>query len=155
MNPQRIFSLSLEDPAGWRAQSEDRELIPASGFEKGDLSLARSRGREEDAGDYVCRLEFNNNRSLERTVHVQVLQSELRRALTSADSVPALNCVGIVLLRSPFAAGTTAHCHSQEVVVTRLFSVSQVLLRRAACLFSSVGRQSFIWPGPGPVLTCV
>lgn len=82
--PQRIFSLSLEDSKGWKAADKDTGLVPASDFEKGDLSLARSSGREKDAGDYRCRMEFNNSRSLERKVHVHVLQSELKQALTSA-----------------------------------------------------------------------
>lgn len=96
VDPQRIFSLSLGDPEGWRAAVKDTGLIPALDFKKGDLSLAKKRGREKDAGDYRCRMEFNNSRSLERKVHVHVLQSELKPALTSADSESLLYCVALM-----------------------------------------------------------
>ncbi|XP_075897115.1 CD4-1 molecule isoform X2 [Nelusetta ayraudi] len=72
--PQRIFTLSLGESARWQAGDVDTGLISTSDFKMGDLSLTRSRGREGDAGNYVCRLEFNRGRSLEKTVRVHVLQ---------------------------------------------------------------------------------
>lgn len=99
--PQRLFSLSLGDAEDWRKEDKDTTLIAASDFKKGDLSLARNRGTEKDAGDYRCRMEFNNSRSLERNVHVHVLQSELKQALTSANLVSLLYCFLLFLVRLP------------------------------------------------------
>ncbi|XP_029307463.1 LOW QUALITY PROTEIN: T-cell surface glycoprotein CD4-like [Cottoperca gobio] len=72
-SPQRLFSLSLEDPLTWRAD-QPRGLRPVSDPKKGDLSLTRNRGREDDAGEYVCALEFKNGVTVHRTVHVKVLR---------------------------------------------------------------------------------
>ncbi|KAL6109267.1 cd4 [Pungitius sinensis] len=70
---QRLFSLSLEDPPTWKAD-QNSELRPVPDPKKGNLSLTRSRGSEEDQGDYVCTMRFKNGVSLNRTVHVEVLQ---------------------------------------------------------------------------------
>uniref|UniRef100_A0A8C2Z173 CD4-1 molecule n=1 Tax=Cyclopterus lumpus TaxID=8103 RepID=A0A8C2Z173_CYCLU len=73
LSPQRLFSLSLDDPLTWEAD-QDRGLCPGPHPKKGNLSLTRNLGREEDKGDYVCTLEFKNGATLNRTVHVKVLQ---------------------------------------------------------------------------------
>ncbi|KAM8869323.1 CD4-1 molecule isoform 2-T2 [Spinachia spinachia] len=70
---QMLFSLSLEDPPTWKA-GQNRELRPVPDPMKGNLSLTRSRGSEEDQGDYVCTMTFKNGVSLRRNVHVKVLQ---------------------------------------------------------------------------------
>lgn len=70
---QRLFSLSLNNSMKWNA-SQSRNLSPAQGLNKGDLSLSRSRGREEDRGAYVCSLKFKNGKTLKRTVLVDVLK---------------------------------------------------------------------------------
>nr|UYI36870.1 CD4-1 [Lateolabrax maculatus] len=72
-DPQSLFSLSLEDPLNWKP-NQDRGLTPVRDFKKGDLSLTRNRGREDDRGDYVCILKVNENMSLNRTVQVNVLK---------------------------------------------------------------------------------
>ncbi|XP_031708615.1 T-cell surface glycoprotein CD4-like isoform X2 [Anarrhichthys ocellatus] len=71
--PQSLFSLSLEDPLTWKA-NQDRGLRPVTDPKKKDLSLTRNRGTEEDKGDYVCALVFKNGVTVNRTVHVKVLQ---------------------------------------------------------------------------------
>ncbi|XP_040021712.2 CD4-1 molecule isoform X1 [Gasterosteus aculeatus] len=71
--PQRLFSLSLKDPLTWE-KDQNRELRSAADLQKGNLSLTRSRGNEEDQGDYVCTMKFKNGVLLNRTVHVKVLQ---------------------------------------------------------------------------------
>lgn len=53
-----------------------RGLTPVLDPKKKDLSLTRRLGREEDRGDYVCTLKFKNGVTLNRTVHVEVLQSK-------------------------------------------------------------------------------
>lgn len=73
--PQRLFSLSLKDPLTWE-KDQNRELRSAADLQKGNLSLTRSRGNEEDQGDYVCTMKFKNGVLLNRTVHVKVLQSK-------------------------------------------------------------------------------
>lgn len=89
-DPQRLFSLSLEDPVGWKAE-QGTGLIPISDFKKGDLSLKRDQGREEDKGRYVCSLEFKNGVTLNRTVDVHVLQSKSKHtALSQPSSFTAL-----------------------------------------------------------------
>lgn len=74
-SPQRLFNLSLENPLTWKPD-QNRGLRPVSDPQKGDLSLTRNRGREEDSGDYECALKFKNGVTLKRTVHVEVLQSK-------------------------------------------------------------------------------
>ncbi|TKS82262.1 hypothetical protein D9C73_016371 [Collichthys lucidus] len=71
---QRLFSLSLEDKLAWKAD-QNRGLTTASDLTKGNLSLMRKQGREDDSGDYVCSLNFKNGPTLNRTVQVEVLQS--------------------------------------------------------------------------------
>ncbi|KAK9514010.1 hypothetical protein VZT92_027501 [Zoarces viviparus] len=71
--PQSLYSLSLEDPLTWKAD-QNRGLRPVPDPKKKNLSLTRNRGTEEDEGDYVCALEFKNGVTLNRTVHVKVLQ---------------------------------------------------------------------------------
>ncbi|XP_045901255.1 T-cell surface glycoprotein CD4-like [Micropterus dolomieu] len=71
--PQRLFSLSLDNQLTWK-KDQDRELTPVPDVKNGNLSLTRNRGKEEDAGDYVCTLNFTNGVTLKRTVHVNVLQ---------------------------------------------------------------------------------
>ncbi|XP_054477604.1 T-cell surface glycoprotein CD4-like isoform X2 [Anoplopoma fimbria] len=73
LSPQRLFSLSLEDPVTWKAD-QDRGLQPVPNPKKGNLSLTRNRGREDDKGDYVCTLAFKNGATLNSTVRVEVLQ---------------------------------------------------------------------------------
>lgn len=151
--PQRIFTLSLGESVRWQAGDVETGLIPTSDIEKGDLSLTRSRGREGDAGNYVCKLEFNNGQSLEKTVHVHVLQSELKQALTSADFCffALLRRPRVFHLLSGLLAARPTNCHSREVVVTRFFffSVSPFLLRCTVLLFSSLGGRVYL-DGPGP-----
>ncbi|XP_068591532.1 CD4-1 molecule isoform X2 [Cebidichthys violaceus] len=72
-SPQSLFSLSLADPLTWKAD-QDRGLRPVTDPKKKNLSLTRNRGTEEDEGDYVCALGFKNGVTLNRTVHVKVLQ---------------------------------------------------------------------------------
>uniref|UniRef100_A0A8D0AK29 CD4-1 molecule n=1 Tax=Sander lucioperca TaxID=283035 RepID=A0A8D0AK29_SANLU len=71
-SPQRLFSLSLEDPLTWKPELT-RGLRLVQDPTKINLSLTRDQGSEEDRGDYVCTLEFKNV-ALTRTVHVKVLQ---------------------------------------------------------------------------------
>lgn len=80
-DPRRLFSLSLEDPVAWK-EEQDAGLIPTSDFKKGDLSLTRTQGREEDKGHYVCSLKFRNGVTLNRTVDVHVLQSKSKQTPT-------------------------------------------------------------------------
>lgn len=77
-SPQRLFSLSVGNPMTWKAD-QDRGLRPVSEPKKGDLSLIKNRGTEEDEGDYVCALEFKNGVILNRTVHVQVLRRKSKQ----------------------------------------------------------------------------
>lgn len=74
-DPQRLFFLSQEDPMTWKPD-QARGLTPVLDPKKKDLSLTRRLGREEDRGDYVCTLKFKNGVTLNRTVHVEVLQSK-------------------------------------------------------------------------------
>lgn len=128
-DPQRIFSLSLEDPKGWRAADKDTGLVPASDFEKGDLSLARSRGREKDAGDYRCRIEFNNSRGLERRVHVHVLQSELKQALKLSSLTFSLDAAIFALMHFTLVSSPTGRvcldlaCFKFRLLIVALFQV--------------------------------
>ncbi|XP_076593485.1 CD4-1 molecule [Chaetodon auriga] len=71
--PQRLFSLSLEEPLAWKPD-QHRGLTPVSTLKNGNLSLTRNRVKEEDSGDYKCTLKFRNGGTLSRTVHVNVLQ---------------------------------------------------------------------------------
>lgn len=147
VDPQRIFSLSLGDPEGWRAADKDAGLIAASDFKKGDLSLARSRGREKDAGDYRCRVEFNNSRSLERRVHVHVLQSEWKPALTSADLASLLCCVALFSSSScPATSQPDPLIVSHKKMSSLVFSlsVSPFLLRCTSLFFSSLGSRVYL-----------
>lgn len=75
---QRLFSLSLEDKLAWKAD-QNRGLTTASDLTKGNLSLMRKQGREDDSGDYVCSLNFKNGLTLNRTVQVKVLQSKSKQ----------------------------------------------------------------------------
>ncbi|XP_041797934.1 CD4-1 molecule isoform X2 [Chelmon rostratus] len=72
-DPQRLYSLSLEEKPTWEAD-QDRGLNPVQNTMKGNLSLTRKQGNEEDGGDYTCTLKFKNGVTLSRTVHVNVLQ---------------------------------------------------------------------------------
>ncbi|TDH11626.1 hypothetical protein EPR50_G00062770 [Perca flavescens] len=71
-SPQTLFSLSLEDKLTWQPE-QNRGLRPVKDPKERDLSLIRNQG-SEDRGDYVCTLKFKNGVSLNRTVHVKVLQ---------------------------------------------------------------------------------
>ncbi|KAF1388113.1 hypothetical protein PFLUV_G00086860 [Perca fluviatilis] len=71
-SPERLFNLSLEDPLTWQPK-QNRGLRPVKDPKEMDLSLIRNQG-SEDKGDYVCTLKFKNGVSLNRTVHVKVLQ---------------------------------------------------------------------------------
>ncbi|KAK5891834.1 hypothetical protein CesoFtcFv8_012271 [Champsocephalus esox] len=71
--PQRLFSLSAEGPLTWKPD-QNKGLQPGTNPNKGDLSLRRNRGIEEDAGEYICALEFENGVTLKRSVHVKLLQ---------------------------------------------------------------------------------
>lgn len=85
-SPQRLFSLSLEDPLTWKPELT-RGLRLVQDPTKINLSLTRDQGSEEDRGDYVCTLEFKNV-ALTRTVHVKVLQSKSKQiALCAFSSV--------------------------------------------------------------------
>lgn len=72
-DPQRLYSLSLEDPPTWKAD-RSRGLTPVADLKKGNLSLTKRVTGEVDRGDYVCTLKFNNSVTLSRTVHINVLQ---------------------------------------------------------------------------------
>ncbi|XP_053288846.1 T-cell surface glycoprotein CD4 isoform X2 [Pleuronectes platessa] len=69
---QRLFSLSL-DSLSWK-EDQPRDLRPASDPKTGNLELTRKLGRVDDRGDYVCTMKFKNGLTLNRTVHVEVLQ---------------------------------------------------------------------------------
>lgn len=162
VDPQRIFTLSLGESAGWQAGDEDTGLIPTPDFKKGDLSLARSRGKGEDAGDYVCRLEFKNGQSLTRTVHVHVLQSELKQVATSAAFVSLLDCVALMYslcCPASLLAARPTNWHSQEVVVALFFFPLRVAfsapMHCAYCFLHSAAECIWTGLGPAPVLTCV
>ncbi|KAI3361156.1 hypothetical protein L3Q82_013360, partial [Scortum barcoo] len=75
-DPQRLFFLSLEEPMTWKA-NKTKGLTPVANPKTKNLSLTRSKGREEDRGDYVCTLEFKNGVTLNRIVHVEMLQITL------------------------------------------------------------------------------
>lgn len=90
----------MEDPASWKVE-HDRGLTPFSDFKRGNLSVTRNRGREDDRGDYVCSLKFKKGVNLNSTLHVNVLQSKLKKTppiffLASA----ALNSVFMFLIPS-------------------------------------------------------
>ncbi|XP_063734408.1 CD4-1 molecule isoform X2 [Eleginops maclovinus] len=70
---QRLFSLSVGDPLTWK-KDQGKTLLPNSDPQKGNLSLSRKLGTEGDAGEYICALEFENGVTLQRSVHVQLLQ---------------------------------------------------------------------------------
>ncbi|KAM6994655.1 T-cell surface glycoprotein CD4-like isoform 2-T2 [Tautogolabrus adspersus] len=70
---QRLFFLSLDDPPTWK-KVQGRDLTPALDLKKGLLSLTRKQVREDDRGDYVCSMKVRNGVTLNRTVHVKVLQ---------------------------------------------------------------------------------
>ncbi|XP_023127396.2 CD4-1 molecule [Amphiprion ocellaris] len=70
---EMLFSLSPENPLTWQTEQE-KGLKPVQDVTKGDLSLARNRGKEEDRGNYTCSMKFNNGVTLRRTVNVEVLQ---------------------------------------------------------------------------------
>lgn len=160
VTPQRIFTLSLGESAGWQPGNEDRKLISTFDLKNGDLSLKRSRGGEKDAGNYVCRLDFKDGRRLEKSVRVHVLQSELKQALTPADFCffAPLYRPHVFLLLSGLLAARPTNCHSREVVVGGLFfylfftffcSASPFLLRCTELLFSSLGGRVYL-DGPRP-----
>lgn len=160
--PQRIFTLSLGESAGWQPGNEDRKLIPTLDLKNGNLSLKRSRGGEKDAGNYVCRLDFEDGRRLEKSVRVHVLQSELKQALTPADFsfFAPLYRPHVFLLLSGLLAARPTNCHSREVVIAGLFFLVFFPPRRRFCSdalrsCSHHWAEEFIWTGPGPVLTCV
>ncbi|XP_078108708.1 CD4-1 molecule [Sander vitreus] len=94
-SPQRLFSLSLEDPLTWQPE-QTRGLRPVQDPKKMNLSLTRNRGSEEDRGDYVCALKFKNDVSLNRTVHVKVLQitSSPGTELISGQQLNLTCCLG-------------------------------------------------------------
>lgn len=73
--PQRLFSLSLEDPVTWKPE-QGRGLTSMSNFKTGDLSLTRRQGKADDSGEYVCTLQFTNGITLSRTVQVEFLQGK-------------------------------------------------------------------------------
>ncbi|XP_034467006.1 CD4-2 molecule, tandem duplicate 2 [Hippoglossus hippoglossus] len=70
---QRLFSLSLAGPLSWK-RDQPRGLSPARDPKTGNLDLTRKLARVEDRGDYMCTMKFKNGRTLNRTVHVEVLQ---------------------------------------------------------------------------------
>ncbi|XP_030251079.1 CD4-1 molecule [Sparus aurata] len=72
-DPQRLFSLSLNDTLRWQPD-RSRGLTPVSSLIKGNLSLFINKAKEEDRGDYVCTMKFRNGVTLKRTVQVNVLQ---------------------------------------------------------------------------------
>ncbi|XP_010772635.1 CD4-1 molecule [Notothenia coriiceps] len=70
--PQRLFSLSAGGPLTWKPD-QNKGLQPGTNLKKGDLSLRRNRGGKDDAGEYICALEFENGVTLKRSVHVKLL----------------------------------------------------------------------------------
>ncbi|XP_034730137.1 CD4-1 molecule [Etheostoma cragini] len=73
LSPQELFSLSLEDPLTSKA-GPIRGRHTVKDPKNKNLSLTINQVREEDRGNYVCALRFKNGVSLNRTVHVKVLQ---------------------------------------------------------------------------------
>ncbi|XP_044064953.1 CD4-1 molecule [Siniperca chuatsi] len=71
--PQKLFSLCLGDELTWKTE-KNTGLKPVKDLKKGNLTLIGKLRSEEDAGDYVCALNFTNGVILKRTVHVNVLQ---------------------------------------------------------------------------------
>nr|ADV78594.1 T cell surface glycoprotein CD4 [Siniperca chuatsi] len=71
--PQKLFSLCLGDELTWKTE-KNTGLKPVKDLKKGNLTLIGKLRSEEDAGDYVCALNFTNGVVLKRTVHVNVLQ---------------------------------------------------------------------------------
>ena len=78
VDPQTLFSLSLDEPVVWRAEKA-RGLTAVPGLEKGNMSLTRASWTVSDRGDYVCTLKFKNGVTLSRTVHVDFLQSKSKQ----------------------------------------------------------------------------
>ena len=76
-DPQRLFSLSLNDTLRWQPDKSPG-LTPVSSLIKGNLSLIINKAKEEDRGDYVCTMKFRNV-TLNRTVQVNVLQSKSKQ----------------------------------------------------------------------------
>ncbi|XP_071372104.1 CD4-1 molecule [Centroberyx affinis] len=69
---QRLFNLSVEDKLTWKVEQE--RGLSASDPEKKELSLSKKGVTEADRGEYVCALEFKNGVTLERSIHVEVLE---------------------------------------------------------------------------------
>ncbi|XP_036930891.1 CD4-1 molecule [Acanthopagrus latus] len=72
-DPQRLFSLSLNDTLSWQPD-KNRGLTPVSSLMKGNLSLFINKAKVEDRGDYVCTMKFRSGLTLNRMVQVNVLQ---------------------------------------------------------------------------------
>ncbi|XP_034553175.1 CD4-1 molecule [Notolabrus celidotus] len=72
-DPQRLCDLTLGDPSKWK-KVQDRDLTPIFHSKRRLLALTRTLGREEDRGDYVCSMKARNGVTLNRIVHVKVLQ---------------------------------------------------------------------------------
>ncbi|XP_018527926.1 CD4-1 molecule [Lates calcarifer] len=70
--PQRLFTLSLQDSMKWNVNQHTD--LKTQDPKKGDLSLTRKLGKEEDRGDYECIMKFKGGKILNRTVRVEVLQ---------------------------------------------------------------------------------
>lgn len=81
--PQRLFTLSLEEPVSWKPH-QTRGLTPASDFKNRNLSLSRALGRADDGGDYVCTLTFESGVTLNTTVRVNVLEGKSVQTVPSA-----------------------------------------------------------------------
>lgn len=75
--PQRLFTLSLQDSMKWNVNQHTD--LKTQDPKKGDLSLTRKLGKEEDRGDYECIMKFKGGKILNRTVRVEVLQSKSKQ----------------------------------------------------------------------------
>ncbi|KAK2844764.1 hypothetical protein Q5P01_011423 [Channa striata] len=68
---EKLLSFSLETLTWDKVAFKD--LKPVGDAQKGNLSLNRGKGREDDRGNYTCQLQFKNGVILKSTVHVEVL----------------------------------------------------------------------------------
>lgn len=74
-NPQTLFSLSPNKSLTWTAV-QSRGLSPVTDLKKGNLSLTRKLGKEDDRGEYWCIMKCKNSVTVRTTVRVEFLQSK-------------------------------------------------------------------------------
>ncbi|XP_072250086.1 CD4-1 molecule [Leuresthes tenuis] len=71
-NPQKLFSFSPGDSPNWKTD-QDRALKHNEN-QKGNFSLFRKKGKEDDRGEYTCVLTFKNGKTVTSHIEVDVLQ---------------------------------------------------------------------------------